>query len=112
MIDEIGDVPQPRLAHREIGREIGEQELYALELDDAPARLAALVDVRDRIAERGAGDAERVRRDARARFVERGEEEGEAVAGVPFSMMIAEIDLRPLLSEELASISDHLPNTR
>ena len=75
------DMPQPRLAHREVGREIGEQELDALKLDDPPARLPALVDVGDRILEGGAGNAERVGGDARPRFVERGEQQRQPGAG-------------------------------
>jgi len=68
-------MPEPCFAKRQLGREIGEEELDALELDDAPPGLAALVDIADGILEGGAGDAERMRRDAGARFVERGEQQ-------------------------------------
>ena len=67
-------MPQPSLTKREIGGEVGQHELNALELDDPPARLPALVDVEDGILEGGARDAERVRGDTRARLVERGEQ--------------------------------------
>ena len=51
---------------------------YALELDDPPARLPPLVDVGDRVLERGARDAERVRGDAGPRLVERREQDLQA----------------------------------
>ncbi len=34
-VDQIGDMVEPGLAHGELGREIGQHELVALELDDA-----------------------------------------------------------------------------
>src|SRR3990170_3293922 len=67
-------------SHIEIGRHVGEHELDALELDDLLPGLPALVDVADRILERGARDAERMRRDAGARAVERGEQYFQAFA--------------------------------
>ena len=73
-------MPEPALAQRELGSEIREHELYALELDDAPPRLAPLVDIGDRIFEGGSRDAKRVRGDAGARLVERGEQDGQARA--------------------------------
>ena len=73
-------MPQPRLAQRQLGGEVGEQELNSLELDDPPPRLAALIDIGDGILERGAGDAERVRGDTRPRLVERGEQQRQAIA--------------------------------
>ena len=79
-VDQRRDMPQPGFAHRQIGGEIGQQELDALELDDAAAGLAALVDIGDGVLEGGAGDAERVRRDARARLVQRGEQQRQPVA--------------------------------
>ena len=74
-IDQPRDMPQPSLAHRQLGRQIGEQELDALELDDAPPGLAPLVDVGDGVLEGGAGDAERMRGDARPRLVQRREQQ-------------------------------------
>src|ERR1051325_1741168 len=44
-IDEARDMPQPRVAHRQIGGEVGEQKLDALKLDDAAAGLPALVEI-------------------------------------------------------------------
>src|SRR5271166_5602369 len=69
-VDETGNVPQPSLAQRQFGGEVGEQELNSLEFDDPPPRLTALIDIGDGILERGAGDAERVRGNARPRLVE------------------------------------------
>jgi hypothetical protein len=63
-------VPEPCLAHREIGGHVREHELDTLELDDPLSRLPALVDVGDGILECAARDPERVRGDARARLVE------------------------------------------
>jgi len=74
-VDKVRDVPQPRLAQSELGGEVGEHELDALELHDPPARLPALVDIGDRILEGGAGDPERVGGDTRPRLVERGEQQ-------------------------------------
>ena len=58
-----------------LGREVGDHELDRLELEDAAAGLAPLVDVVDRILERGPRDAERMRGDARPRLVQRGEQD-------------------------------------
>jgi hypothetical protein len=55
-LDPFGDVPEPPLAHDEIGRHVGEHELNALKLDNAATGLSTLVDVRDGIFERGARD--------------------------------------------------------
>src|SRR5581483_6489935 len=81
-IDEARDMPQPAFAHREIGGEVGEEELDALKLDDPPPRLPPLVDVVDGVVERRPGDAERVRRDARPRLVERRQEERQPLPGL------------------------------
>ena len=75
-------MPEPALAQGEFGREIGEHELDALELDDAPPRLAPLVDIGDGVFEGAARDTESVRGDAGPRFVERGEKNIESVAGL------------------------------
>ena len=65
---------------RQLGGQVGEHELDALELDDLPARLPALVDVGDRVLERGARDAQRMRGDAGPRLVERREQDLQPVA--------------------------------
>ena len=72
-------MPEEALAKRELARQVGEQELDALELDDAATRLPTLVDVRDAVLEGGPRDAERVRGDRGPRLVERGEQDAEAV---------------------------------
>src|SRR6266851_6547151 len=79
-VDEAGDMPEPRLAHRQIGRHVRQQELDALKFDYAPARLTPLVDVADGVLEGGARDAEGVRGDARPRLVERRQQQLQAVA--------------------------------
>src|SRR5713101_486091 len=82
-VDEAGDMPEPRLAHRQIGRHVRQEELDALEFNDAPARLAPLVDVADGVLEGGAGDAEGVRGNARPRLVERRQQQLQPIARTP-----------------------------
>ena len=47
------------------GREVGQHELDALEIDDAPVGKTAIIDVADRRVERRPRDAERMGGDAR-----------------------------------------------
>src|SRR5512135_93042 len=79
-VDQARHVPQPGLALRELGGEVREQELDALEFDDAPPRLAPLIDVVDCVAEGRARDSQGMCRDARARLVQRGEQQLQAFA--------------------------------
>ena len=79
-VDQIGHMIEPRLAQGQLARQVGEQELVALELDDAPARLPPRVHVGRHVLERGDGDAQRMRGDARPRLVERRQQDLQAVA--------------------------------
>ena len=66
----------------ELGRHVGEHELDGLVLRDGDAEALALLRVGDRLLERGARDAERLRGDADAPAVERGHRDLEALADV------------------------------
>ena len=82
-IDPGPDLPQPAFHQRELRSQVGHHELDALELEDATPGLLALVDVGHGILECGPRDAERMRRHAGTRLVQRGEEDLQAVARLP-----------------------------
>src|SRR6476620_6415272 len=76
-------MPQPRFAHCKIGCEIREHELYALEFDDAPPRLAALVDIEHGVFESTAGNSKCMCCNAGPRPVQRCKQDLQAIARIP-----------------------------
>ena len=74
LVHQPGDIAQPELRLGKLGGEVGQHELDALEVRDAPAGLAARADIGHGVVEGGARDAERMGGDGRARLVERAEQ--------------------------------------
>ena len=75
-----GRVEVERAAGLDLGGHVGEQERQALEVDDRPAELLALLGVGDGVVERGLGQADRAGGDAEPAAVERGQRDLEALA--------------------------------
>src|SRR5262249_31989861 len=75
-------VPPPPPPPCRLFGHIGHHELYALELDDAAPRLAALVDVSNGVLESGARNSEGMGRDAGTRAIEGGKEYLQPIPGL------------------------------
>src|SRR5581483_10221524 len=79
-VDQCTDVGQPGPGGGQVRGHVGDDELHALEGEDPPAELLAIVDVADGLLEGGGGDADRLGGDTRPGAVEHGEQDGEPVA--------------------------------